>query len=135
MKPVDQLYTDLPGEGDVVGDCWRASLASILELPAEEVPHFVALGDSWVDATHAWLAKRGLEGAFYDGGPPPEYTGYAVATGKSPRGDWNHAVVAYVRETGPSVAEVSLEHDPFPTRAFLDCPISEAEFFVMRETR
>jgi len=47
----------------VVGDCWRCCIAAVLQLPAEDVPHFVkeAKDDGGsVDAdTHRWLHKRG----------------------------------------------------------------------------
>lgn len=43
------------------GDCWRACIASILDLPASEVPNF-ALESDWdemVAAARGWLAERG----------------------------------------------------------------------------
>lgn len=48
------------------GDCWRASLASVLNLPVEDVPNFVEQcrfqpdDGAWEDATRAWLRERGL---------------------------------------------------------------------------
>jgi hypothetical protein len=44
MRPVDQLAPHDPERG-VFGDCFRASLASLLELPASAVPHFMEDGD------------------------------------------------------------------------------------------
>lgn len=39
MIPVEQReLTDI--ERDIVGDCWKACIASILEVPLEAVPHF-----------------------------------------------------------------------------------------------
>jgi hypothetical protein len=42
MKPVDQTIVS---EKD--GDCTRASLASILELPIDAVPNFMRFGQGW----------------------------------------------------------------------------------------
>jgi hypothetical protein len=44
MTPVDQEFLHDP-ETDVRGDCFRATIASLLDLPIKEVPHFL------VDAT------------------------------------------------------------------------------------
>ena len=47
MKPVDQEFVHRPDIGQH-GDCQRAVIASLLELPITEVPHFLqdAQGDS-----------------------------------------------------------------------------------------
>lgn len=46
------------------GDCWRACIASILNLPAAEVPNFAHLADdSWCrmyELGRAWLKTRDL---------------------------------------------------------------------------
>jgi hypothetical protein len=48
------------------GDCWRASLASVLNLPVEEVPHFVEVvkhdpnPEELYRETRRWLLERGL---------------------------------------------------------------------------
>ena len=52
MKPVFQEFSHAPSLG-VYGDCYRAAIASILELPREDVPHF--LHDDPVDDV---LTKR-----------------------------------------------------------------------------
>lgn len=39
MTPVKQLYRHDPDQG-VQGDCLRAAIASMLDLPAADVPHF-----------------------------------------------------------------------------------------------
>ena len=55
MIKVDQTLHD---------DCFRACLASLLELPIDEVPHFVRKYGNrkvgWVTYLRNWLAKRGL---------------------------------------------------------------------------
>jgi hypothetical protein len=40
MKPVDQEFVHRPDIGQH-GDCQRAVIASLLELPITEVPHFL----------------------------------------------------------------------------------------------
>lgn len=40
MKPVDQEHLHRPEEGSF-GDCMRATVATLLDLPREEVPHFL----------------------------------------------------------------------------------------------
>lgn len=47
MIPLKQLYRHEPKNG-IHGDCHRAAIASILELPINNVPHF---GDGGPDAT------------------------------------------------------------------------------------
>lgn len=59
MKPVRQLYRHDPANG-VYGDCWRACIASVLELPIEDVPHEVMISDpssSPTQRTIAWQAR------------------------------------------------------------------------------
>lgn len=133
MTPVDQLYTDVGPDAPVLGDCWRACIASVLDLPRDEVPHFIEQarheGD-WVQNTLSFLRGYGLVGEFFDG-PPPAYEGYAIATGKSPRGDWLHAVVVKLSPAEDDLVQVWLAHDPHPSRTFLAEPATE--YFVIRE--
>ena len=110
MKPVDQTILADPSRNDgkdadgVPGDCWRACIASIVELPAEEVPHFGALeGPSeWWTATWKWLATKGYRIAGRNDGE------WRIGVGPSPRGPFHHAVV--LDSTG------ALAHDPHPSR-------------------
>ncbi len=39
MIPVNQKFLQEPDNGSI-GDCWRACIASVLELPIDDVPHF-----------------------------------------------------------------------------------------------
>jgi hypothetical protein len=42
------------------GDCWRACIASIIELPPNDVPNFVDIADDdFLQATRQWLVPRG----------------------------------------------------------------------------
>ncbi len=103
MIPVDQTVFGAPN-----GDCLPACIASILELPLAEVPHFGA--EDWFAALTAWLAPRGLypvcAGVAGDWRP----AGLHILAGKSPRGAFLHAVVARGAE---------IVHDPHPSRAGL----------------
>lgn len=155
MTPAKQLFTNAD-EKRPVGDCWRTCIAMLLDLPVEEVPHFVdlyydadevatdrwpAFKGSWVRvpayaaATQVWLRERGLEMSSYDG-PPGDYTGFAIATGPSPRGDFSHAVVVYTvpLETRPSATGIGLDvvqadwrpaADPHPSNDYLAGPPTE----------
>lgn len=63
MKPVYQREQHDPARG-VWGDCHRSALASLLELPLSDVPHFAKGGRAdWRERERAWLAGMGLEPA------------------------------------------------------------------------
>jgi hypothetical protein len=87
------------------GTCFRACLASILEVPESRVPDFGAGGDDdrwWADI-QAWLRQAGLEYVRTPiGGTKP--VGWSTIEGISPRGGL-HACVAKDGE---------LVHDPHP---------------------
>ena len=93
MIPVVQSRT-----GKHNGTCFRAALASILELGEQDVPDFG--GDSpdertYWDRVDGWLAGRGLrykQVPIVKGAAPP--LGWHTIEGLSPRGG-NHAVVGH----------------------------------------
>lgn len=93
----------------IPGDCMRAAVASLLDLPAEAVPHF-ALFDApgaWFNAFQLWLAGRDLRiraMAAY------QVTTRCLAIGMSPRG------VEHIVVWGPT----GLVHDPHPSRAGIE---------------
>lgn len=112
MKPVDQTVFTVPG-----GNCFSACVASILEIGLEDVPYF--MGDfeeadrgAWFERFANWLAPRGLWPINFRLGDwhPPDDAIYILSAG-SPRGEWDHAVVA----RGNKV----VLHDPHPSRAGL----------------
>lgn len=120
MKPVDQIVFE-----DGKGDCLRACVAAILELPVEEVPNFAEDG-SYINGAIQYLGSRGFvtlrvdfTGEGYDS---HQYfscpSHYAVVCGKSPRSTpekrKGHAVVG--RAWGWSF---KVDHDPHPSRAGL----------------
>jgi diadenosine tetraphosphate (Ap4A) HIT family hydrolase len=130
MKPVDQVYLeagptdeDIPPPDKHLGDCWRASIASALELAVEEVPHFAELGrERWWPATNEFLEERGLTLIEWDlepeGWAPP---GITLLSGESPRGDFDHTVVGRGSE---------IIHDPHPSRAGLKGAPNRIAVFV-----
>lgn len=117
MKPVDQLILH---DGDKsIGDCFRACVASILELPCEEVPHVVAMGKDSDDSRrllNEWLKPLGFhfvelqwpegEDASILAWVVPR--GYYVFSGPSPR--WPDCWHSCVGLGGKIV------HDPHPER-------------------
>ena len=119
MKPADQEFTHQPEIGQH-GDCQRAVIASLLELPICEVPHFLQLSDGdpsdyWERVqtfcrTHgyAYLSVPARSGAicFGDDGDL-----YHEISGPSPRGNGlSHAVVG---------CNGQIVFDPHPSRAGL----------------
>lgn len=105
MKPVDQQFLHNPEKG-IVGDCFRACIASVLELPIEAVPHFALLGNRWsiVATTFCDALSRDLN---WSGGEPPENI-FAIVTVQSPRNkNVLHSVIYHGGE---------MVHDPHPTK-------------------
>jgi hypothetical protein len=89
------------GEGH--GNCFATCLASILELSVEEVPNFCDVdlypGDNgeWYWAVDAWLGEHfGLSILTFGAAENEEWLsrGYSILSGRSPRGEFNHSVVA-----------------------------------------
>lgn len=119
MKPVDQEFVHRPDIGQH-GDCQRAVIASLLDLPRAEVPHFLQLADgdpsTYWELLQAFCLKHGYAymtqparcGALFFG-----YEGdiFHEISGPSPRGAGvMHAVVG---NNGNVV------FDPHPSRAGL----------------
>lgn len=109
MRPVDQTKFVADPESDECGNCMQAAVASLLELPLDDVPHFAAEpDDQWWWTFVAFCRSHGYavvqtEEAIEDV--------LGLMSGQSPRGDFQHLVVA----CGPDVV-----HDPHPSREGLD---------------
>lgn len=89
MIPVTQTDTSF-----TTGNCFAACLASVLELPLEQVPNFMDEGTGWYDRYNDWLAGRNLRIFTYRGDLKPP-TGYAILGAGSPRFNGMHAVVTH----------------------------------------
>jgi hypothetical protein len=104
MVPVEQTILAPPK-----GDCFRACIASILELPIEEVPN-PAPEDHWWKAWHGWLLPLGLQ--LVEWSPAKDeptccpLLGYWIATVSSP-GACNHCLV---------MRDDEIVWDPAPTQ-------------------
>lgn len=110
MIPIYQTIMKPP-----LGNCMQACLASLFEVPLEDVPNFMdGPHDSWWERYCDWMVSNYLlqplrlnvEGKQ---GEDEEGTywmprGYHMIQGKSPRGDYDHVVVGYKGE---------IVHDPF----------------------
>lgn len=93
----------------VGGNCVQAAVASIYELPIDAVPHFIQF-TRWGEALKMWVEDQGAKLLLWDhGGEPRDIP--LLAFGKSPRGDFRHAVVW---QGGKMV------HDPHPDGTGLD---------------
>jgi hypothetical protein len=100
MIPVDQTVTD-----PVLGNCLSACVASILELPIEEVPWFNEDPATWWERFGAWCEARGHTPIFLPWSTPAP-VGYAIAGVASRRADGVlHAIVCL---------DGKIVHDPQP---------------------
>ena len=103
MTPVKQEFIHDPENG-VYGDCQRAVIASLLDLPIQDVPHFMQLTND--DPVDYWeLLQKFLRGKGYAYLAVPSKSGatffgavdeliYHEISGPSPRGNGTfHAVV------------------------------------------
>lgn len=90
----------------VYGNCVQASVATMLDLPLDAVPHFAHF-DWWQGALEFWARGKGLTCHWVYGTDIPD--GLAMVCGTSPRG-YGHAVVG---QAG------SIIWDPHPDRTGL----------------
>jgi len=119
MTPVDQEFIHDPANGQY-GDCQRAVIASLLDLPIADVPHFTK--ESNGDAVKFWEMLQvfcGKHGYAYLQVPAKSGSAfygldtgvYHEISGPSPRGNGTfHAVVGFDGE---------IVFDPHPSRAGL----------------
>lgn len=110
MTPVDQCYMNDP-EADVHGDCFRACVASILEVKPEAVPHFILHGSRWFRIATSFLYHLDREIEWNQGeikGMPLDT--WVIATVHSPRREGTlHSVI---------MRNGKMVHDPHPSRAY-----------------
>jgi len=139
MTPVDMTILNHNPEKGIIGDCFRCCIASLLDLPAEDVPHFCDYdwedkSPRWFVNLNRWLAPRGvsyIELPVADDGPdsvvkwlssaaPFGFDVHHILGGTSPRG-FDHAVVA---------RNGVISHDPHPSRAGLVGPQSDGAYML-----
>lgn len=116
MKPVTQTIF-----GDRVGNCFPACIASLLEVPLENL----AINpdeQTWLETTQEALKPHGLFYLEVRLDVAVNYPMYAmkdrlcVMTGKSPRGDFWHSVVARIgHNDADNTVIYELVHDPHPS--------------------
>lgn len=129
MKPVDQTITEFKN-----GDCMRACIASIFELPLEEVPNFMRDGpDDFAEHLNEWCDKMGLRAVDIRLDDPSQEREtlkgcYVIAVGKSPRAtkDWHRHAVVWLNG--------QMIHDPHPTQkvGFMDGQPEMFSIFIMK---
>ncbi|MGU9981530.1 hypothetical protein ACJ4V0_15955 [Phreatobacter sp. HK31-P] len=129
MTPQKQSIAHDPANGRY-GDCHRAALATILDMPIADVPHVYDGGISGAEASlneRAFLASLGLVPINVAYGSDASLKDVLAATGafcpglcailggKSPRG-FGHSVV---------IADGEIVHDPHPDGGGLVGPFDE----------
>lgn len=132
MIPVKQLFRHNPPEA--YGDCFRASIASILELPTDQVPHFcdMSKGNAWKDKSHYWLIAQGYAAIWVayatpDLKPVLDTIGvltpgvYCILGGTSKNG-CGHCVVA---------CDGAIVHDPSMDESGIVGPMEDGLFWVL----
>jgi hypothetical protein len=138
VKPVFQDRFTVPiEEGGTVeglapedrGNCLQAAFASVFELELKQVPHFVAMpADTWWSAVCDWLAERNIavQWAPIGNGNGKGWAplgAYFLATGTSPRGNFQHVVV---------MRDWEMVHDPHPSGDGL-AELRGAYFFIVAD--
>ena len=129
MIPVVQSIVRGEGEPGVPGDCLRACVASIFELPLEDVPHFVADPRTWLPALADWLSPMGLG---------IDYEEYGGAWEKAPRrlheGHWIAGVSSQRFPGGRHAVVMDFDRiawDPSPTPRTVPYLFDAEKFFVV----
>lgn len=118
MKPVNQIILD-----DILGDCFRACVASIFEMPIKEVPNFweqTQDAETFWKLNDDWIAKnkgcRCINFSFKETDRHLIDGVLCIAIAESPRGKCGHAVVwqdGVIHDPHPSKAGLAEEPDTF----------------------
>lgn len=110
-------------ENGIYGNCFGACIASLLEIPINEVPAWEDMGSdgSWADSYYSFLASQGFEAdgmilvengnideAWEKLEPADGVNGYFIVGGTSSRCTRGHAVI---------FKDKSMIHDPHPSNA------------------
>jgi hypothetical protein len=117
------------------GNCLQAAVASVLDLRLDQVPDFAKdANKQWAQDLVAWANSKGYGVCrFSTGYPTPKLHGvWVVGIGHARRGgvlhDDNHAIVCFATTHGDTM-ELSYEHDPHPSGAFVE-NVDYCLFFV-----
>ena len=132
MKPVMQSIL-LDDKGPIKGDCFRACVASIMELPIDALPNFCSLPPDWWERFGQWLRERGwacvevqLPATF-----AVPFDTWVIFSGKGPRGVM-HSVVGELKYGSPSA---TLVHDPHPSGEFFGDNQPDWAMFLFKGTQ
>lgn len=106
MIPLTQTIFD-----NISGDCFKTCLACLMECPPELLPNPRGEEGEWFHEWNRFLAPYNLQLLQFPAGGDYLPTGYIIAGGKSPRGDWGHAVIYHDGQQA---------HDPHPARNFTE---------------
>ena len=127
MKRVDQSILDKK-----VGDCTRACVASLLDLPLDAVPHFMRFGeDVWFKVLNNFLWALDYEflGTGYPIGPDG-LKGHVLAESSNVKG---YVIASVPSKTFEGVGhnvimnlEGVIEHDPNPNKRWQDINVLES---------
>jgi len=131
MKPVHQTEFVVKAEdGSILipGNCFSACIASMLGLPLEDVPTFVAF-PNWLGLANEFVKSFGFELfmsvprfiEYCRSAKDSGYHGYYIATGMGPRGV-EHAVIC---------KDGQIVHDPHPEGGGIDKPTSVFVFLAV----
>jgi hypothetical protein len=141
MTPVDQQFMKVPEIGQA-GDCARAAIATLLDLPLIDVPHFLqevldgktsekgSLGFyGYIDD---WLEDRGYIMQWQHNPIYHPVGTYCYISGPSPNivGGW-HACVGQIQED----RTIKLLHDPHPLKKGLLEPERWKFSFLVKHRR
>jgi len=122
MNPVYQTIF-----GGKEGNCFQAALASIMELPLKDVPHFMLYDEAnWWEKYEKWAKQFGLQPIGIVPGGEWKPRGWHLILGGSPRGEFDHCIVGFA---GKPV------HDPYPNGKCELNDIKSYEFFVQLEPK
>ena len=98
------------------GNALQACVASLLNMPLDQVPNFVTLPDyeqgirEFLKDTPFSSSKRPISELYMN-----DDNMLCILRGKSPRGDFGHVVIARVVN-----ADFEMVHDPHPDDTFLE---------------
>lgn len=107
------------------GNCYATCVAMILGKKIEDIPKFEELpaDGSWFIDSWTYLNGLGYDLDILHVRNLSEYpNGFSIASGKSPRGPWDHCVV---------YLDGKLYHDPYPNGKGID----KVDYFLLIEKK